>query len=84
MQIKKHKSSIVKEQGNDLAGFRKEEIFCAYGINCGKLDIINCIIKTKCNDGSVTSSDSGDMEGNIPASCFLNSMSHILQKVTEK
>ena len=84
VQIKKHKFSIVKEHGNDYAGFRKKEISCAYGVNCGLLDVINSIIKTKRKDGSVTSSDSGDMEENIPASRFLNSMSHIFKKKDRK
>ena len=30
-QMEKHKPSIVEEQGNVFAGFRKEEISCAYG-----------------------------------------------------
>ena len=83
-QMKKHKSSILKEQGNYFAGFWKEDISCAHGINCGKLDVIHDIIKTKRKDGSATSSDSGDMKGSIPASRFLSSMSHILQKSDRK
>ena len=80
----KYLSEKGQEQGNDFAGFRKEEISCAYGINCGKLDVINTIIKTKRQDGSATSSDSGDVKGSVLASRLLNSMSHILQKGDRK
>ena len=80
----KYLSEKGQEQGNDFAGFRKEEISCAYGINCGKLDVINTIIKTKRQDGSAPSSDSGNMKGSILASRLLNSMSHILQKSDRK
>ena len=57
---------------------------CLWGLTGSKLDVINSIIKTKRKDGSATNSDSGDMKGSIPASRFLNSMSHILQKSDRK
>lgn len=60
-------------------GFNSEEISHAYEINCGRLDVINSIVKRKSKDGNNTNSDSGDFDRNILASRFLNNMSHLLE-----
>ena len=76
---KKQNSSAAEEQVNNFTGFSSEEISCAHGINCGRLDVINSIIKRKSKDSSNTISDSGGFSGNILASRFLNNMSHLLE-----
>lgn len=73
------KNDFENEKEIFFIGFNSEEISHAHEINCGRLDVINSIVKRKSKDGNNTNSDSGDFDRNILASRFLNTMSHLLE-----
>lgn len=73
------KNDFENEKEIFFIGFNSEEISHAHEINCGRLDVINSIVKRKSKDGNNTNSDSGGFDRNILASRFLNNMSHLLE-----